>query len=550
MRASSKTVAQLALLVLTLGPATAWAQQLRGVVRDSAGRTPIPGVVLLLSDTSGRVIARTITSEDGGYAIGLTPSIQRIRVLRIGFRPRELAIPEMVDGIARLDVSMAAIPTLLAGVNVIDQPNCPRRTDRPAAFALWEQTKAALLATVVAREAAPATVLRLEYDRRMDPEADTAAQIEVSIDSASATNPFVASRPAAEFVALGFVDQKQDVNSYHAPDADVMLDDAFPQGYCFEIASVDPTRPGQIGLGFKPAKRRGGRIDIEGAVWIDTSTRALTDIVFRYVGLDAKFDRSRPGGTISFRMMPNGSMLVDRWFIRMLEGVRSSTGSFTQAPIAGRSEVHEKGGEIAHARWADGREWNASLGTVEGRAFYGTNPAAHTRLRLLGTDYRVTTDSDGTFKIPHILPGPHTLGVEDSVMAELGIALRTGAVFTAVRDSTIHLTVATPTADDYVATACASLRLAAGRYSVIGRVLNPDGSGAGGAPYEVRKFVGNAFTPTLSGRANEHGVFVLCDVNLNDMLLVSVRDDGNEASITRDVTHRIETMTLRLTPRR
>src|SRR5262245_3978179 len=164
MRASSKPVALLALLALLLGSSTAGAQQLRGVVRDSASQTPLPGVVLLLLDTSGRVSARSITSEDGGYLISLTPSIQRLRILRIGFRPRELAIPEMVDGSARLDVSMAAIPTLLTGVTVIDQPNCPRRPDRAAAFALWEQTKAALLATVVAREAAPATVLRLHYD--------------------------------------------------------------------------------------------------------------------------------------------------------------------------------------------------------------------------------------------------------------------------------------------------------------------------------------------------------------------------------------------------
>src|SRR4051812_30304227 len=64
------------------------AQQLRGTVRDSASQAPIAGAVLVLLDSAGRALGRNITNERGQYALILSRGMQRMQVMRIGFRPR------------------------------------------------------------------------------------------------------------------------------------------------------------------------------------------------------------------------------------------------------------------------------------------------------------------------------------------------------------------------------------------------------------------------------------------------------------------------------
>jgi hypothetical protein len=550
-----KTAAAFAFLCLVAHVGVA--QQLRGVVRDSTSGTPIPGVVLLLLDSSGAVVGRNITNESGQYAVTRTSALRRVRLLRIGFRPRVVAIPEETAGVTRLDATMVAIPTLLKAVSVVDQPKCPARADRAAALSLWEQAKAALLATVVARDVNPAQMMRLNTDRRMDRQSDTTDRLEVRIDSAATSHSFIASHTAPAFLERGFVDDNSSgTRTFHGPDADVMLDDAFPLGYCFEIARPDPTRPHEVGLGFRPATRSRDRIDIEGAVWIDSVSRSLTDIVFRYVGLDPRYSRYGAGGRVSFRSMPDGTAIVDRWHIRMLT-VPTDTASTANSP-AGRDrvEIHERGGELAHARWPDGHEWNAALGTIAGFAEYRDGPAAHARMRLLNTDYEVVTDSVGAFRIPDLVPGPYHLEVLDSVLAPLGLTLRTPVTFSAVRDSVIVRTVRLPTARDYIRMRCEAGHdggtFGPGTFTpgqdlprtgqMIVRVMAPDGTPVSGARYEVSgEFDGG---PPLVGRTDEQGVFVLCSVQSNQGYTLSARYRSWKVSAFRTAVQGVEAIRL------
>src|ERR1041384_6005113 len=84
---------------------------------------------------------------------------------------------------------------------------------------------------------------------------------------------FVAARTPAEFVSQGFLVDSAGASHYLGPDADIMLDEAFAQGYCFRIAEVDRARRRQVGLSFSPARRQTNRSDIDGTVWIDTVAR-------------------------------------------------------------------------------------------------------------------------------------------------------------------------------------------------------------------------------------------------------------------------------------
>jgi hypothetical protein len=521
------------------------AQVLRGTVRDSASRAPIAGAVLVFLDSSGNSIGRNITNEQGRFTIALHPAMRRLQVLRIGFRPRTVGVPQSVN--EELEIVMPLIPRLLDIVSVVDQPNCPRRPDRPAAFALWEQARAALLAAVVAREANPAEVLRLHFARRLDRDERISEQI-VKIDSLSTTRPFVASRSAAEFVEQGFAFDSARSTWYHGPSDETLLDDAFARGYCFQVAAPERERATQIGIGFAAAKRERGRVDIEGVVWIDTASRALTDIVFRYVGITPAAQRVRPGGRISFRTMENGTVMIDRWFLRtpIVAATAVNLRAMRAVPI-GTVDIGETGGEVARARWPDGREWRASLGTLRGTVVGNGGP--DTELRLIDTDYRAIADSTGAFEISNLVPGPYTIAVVDPTLAAADLLLLTYDKFTAARDSTIRLVVEVPTAYDYAATMCSSDVGSAGNSIVVLRVLKADGSSAAGANVEVRAIADGNMRRLAEGQTNQTGLFHLCRAPRGARLQVRAHGFDSPPVVTAvDIDNKVVTVKLQLKP--
>ena len=519
------------------------AQELRGVVRDSASHQPIPGAVLVLLDSAGAVLGRNITNDRGSYRLAMTPDIRRIQVLHIGFRRRDVTVPVASSGIAQLDVTMAAIPTLLDPVSVTDRANCPRRADQAAAFALWEQARSALLATVVAREANPANVVRLRFDRRMNGNGSDIINQTILMDSVSTPRPFVAWRAASEFVERGFMTDSGKSRVFAAPDADVLLDEAFVAGYCFHIADPDSARPREIGLAFAPAKTKRGRVEIEGAVWIDSTTPSLTRIAYRYVGVVGDAARFKPHGRIEFRSMANGTVLIDRWFIRL--GVVDTFG-LTNGRILQGSLVqpHDIGGEVAAARWPDSLAWHGTLGAVRGRLSSGNGNG--TIVRLLGTPYQTIADSSGLFEIPNLLPGPYTIGVVDPRLAVLGIVLKTGLEFTAVRDSTISLFVEVPSAERYMSETCEADAETASPAVLTARVNLPNGSPASRAKVRIR-LANDANVEPVDGLTDRNGLFHLCHAPLGQLLEIRVVRDGLQPVVAlRRIDNALVTMVLQM----
>jgi hypothetical protein len=70
---------------------------------------------------------------------------------------------------------------------------------------------------------------------------------------------------------------------YHAPDADVLLDENFPRGYCFALAPRERDRATQVGLAFAPMQRNRRITSVDGTLWIDTAARRLVDLEYRYL---------------------------------------------------------------------------------------------------------------------------------------------------------------------------------------------------------------------------------------------------------------------------
>ena len=515
-----RITATVALLFATLDRSLA-AQSLRGAVRDSAGHQPIVGAVVMLLDSSGTVLSRNISDERGQYRIALTDAARSARVVRIGFQPRAMPLPSTPDRAAAFDVGMVRVSTMLTAVRILARSDCPRRRDDTAALGLWEQARAGLLATVVAREANPASMELLVFDRRLEHFSDRITHFSVDLRTADrADNSFFASFSAKAFVNSGFATDSDGTQLLFGPDADVLLDEAFATAYCFRLAEPLPARPRQVGLAFAPARRERDRVDIDGTLWVDTAARALTDIEFRYIGMPRYSDSFKPGGRISFRQMPNGIVLVDRWQLRGVGPGKDTRPDAADSIKLKQLAPMEFGGELARATWPHGLTWHASLGSVRIHAATSAGQAAAgTVIALRETHYRGIADANGDALIDDLLPGPYWLQIADPRLAELGIAIPTTTTFVAVRDSTVRTTVRVPTAEEYVTGRCVDAHQwnAGASWVILGRIVTSDGESVNGArvSYAIQR------GPVEWSSLNEtyftasDGIFQECNQGLN-----------------------------------
>ena len=359
-----RTLRNFALLLTLLAP-LANAQDIRGTVRDNGSGQPVSGAIVMVLDSSRVLLARTLTNARGEYELRRAPEARVLRTLRLGFRPTELVIPASATPTVRLDVVITAVPVTLDPVRTIAAAQCPKRPDSQAALSLLEQVRTGLLATVVARAASPAFIHRFEVIKTRNMESDNVMSMTVVADSAETTNAYVAALSAQAFVSSGFANDTSGMLTTYGPDAEVLMDEAFANGYCFRLAEAQPSRPRQIGLAFNPAATRRGRVDIDGVLWVDTTAKALVDIEFLYRGFSRTFDAGRPGGHIEFRTMPNGVVMIDRWFLRVpSRRPRQAADGRRITVLPGDFVIEETGGELASSRWPDGTTWRASLGGV------------------------------------------------------------------------------------------------------------------------------------------------------------------------------------------
>ena len=504
------------------------AQELRGAVRDAASRQPIPGAVITLLDGRGTALGRNITDEQGRYRIVVPSDAVTLRFVRIGFRPFTARVPRSGAAIDTLDIAMASLPTMLDPVSVRANA-CPIRSDAGPALGLLEQARAGLLNTVVARKANPAAVVLIRFQRMLEGTSDRIASQTVTLDSTPrSTSSFYAARSGSEFVQAGFVSDADNGATFYAPDAEALLDDAFIAGYCVRLVNADKSRPSEVGLGFATPSRARNRVDIDGVLWVDTASRRLQSLEFRYVGLDRRLDDARPGGWVSFREMPNGIVIIDRWSLRLPVVRKDSVFNRSTREYVPRDVVdaEETGGEVAQIHWPPSLRWDAPLGTLQVRAMNRAKaPVVGARVQLENTTYSARADSNGSITITRLLPGPYKLATIDSQLDAIGVSLSTSITFTAVRDSVHRTDLVVPTANDYVAERCIHDGKWAGAMSqprgrtvwIIGRVVDAENVPIRGVSASAfkggRADIAAAGTDPVgisSTRTGTDGIFTMC----------------------------------------
>ena len=268
------------------------AQQLRGMVRDSALATPIPGAVVSIVDSSGSVAGRTIADGSGrfcarGAAAGGAPPRDSHRLSTAG--PRD-AIAE--DGIVPGRNMLRLHAGARRGTGPRDSELCPGSSDRGPAFQLWEQARAGLLAAVVAREANPAIATSLAFKRRLT-ERDEVVTSQETKTRHGWTTRFIASAPPGFFAAGLYDGRLHRPQSFFAPDADVLLDESFTVTHCSTCSGPTMATSGSGGprlLTTAPASKNDSVVDVNGVIWMDRGLPASP------CSLDFKVHRTGTGG--------------------------------------------------------------------------------------------------------------------------------------------------------------------------------------------------------------------------------------------------------------
>lgn len=355
--------AAVVLLLLTCGAGVLGAQSIRTTLLGAGTRQPVAGAFVVVVDTTGGEIVRTLTDETGGVRLDLPPGTYRLFVLRIGMA-RWSGTPFTLEVGDTLSTPIEApeMPVMLSEITVHADRRCQIQPEEgSAAAALWEEARKALEAT---EWTITHPVYRFQagrYVRTFGPTGKRPLAEERHNLSGSLSWPYASLAPES-LVAHGFAQpDSEGVTTYYGPDLPVLLSGVFLERHCFRLARASGTAADSLlGLAFEPV---GGRraVDVSGVLWLERRSAALDALEFRYTNLGPWAGRGA-GGRVAFQRLPNGAWVIRRWHIRMpipLIGrrLRSAPGELElgSPDTVGVAGYREEGGWIALILSADGR---------------------------------------------------------------------------------------------------------------------------------------------------------------------------------------------------
>lgn len=338
---------------------TAGAQEVRGTVLRADSITPASGIVMLMvRETGNATVSRTVTGERGSYVLRAPGAgSYRLRVLRLGHQPMTLGPIALSSGEVRtVPVRLVDAPIQLAQFEVRSASQCRVRPDSGLLVAqLYEEARKALLASVSATSGVESLAEYEMFSRQVDRRNRVVAPVQITALSRPTTRPF-ASFPPDSLARIGYVTEQADGTVYRAPDAEVLLSDAFLSRHCLEAVRGTGTRAGSIGITFKPIAASPSVVDIRGTMWLDRATATLQSVEYTYEPLSEEFARAGVGGVVEFTQTAIGFWFVNRWSIRMPRTAMRRAA----APVGNRQGppptvlvvegLHITGGEVRRVR--------------------------------------------------------------------------------------------------------------------------------------------------------------------------------------------------------
>lgn len=406
------------------------AQEVRGKVVERGSADPITGALVELLSATDSTVDRTVTGPAGNYALSARGAgTYRLRVERIGYEQWTSDALELEAGATlslRADVPVQAIR--LSDLDVSASRRCrtgPSESRRTAR--IWDETRKALESVRFTGQRGLLRFRIREYRQRADQQMDIVEESSQTY-MAVGRHPFE-SLSASDLSDEGYVRSVEvdgkTLTDYFAPDAEALLSTEFLADHCFRMAGRED---GMIGLAFRPVQGR-KTPDISGTFWLDPHTAQLRLLTYRYANVELPSHEHRVGGRVEFVRLPEGSLVVRRWWIRMPRMGRTSLRlesyvRYGEEAVTGYDVV---GGEVLEVYGPRGD----TLRTAETAALVGTvrregtdEPVAGATVRLLGTDRSSGTDGAGYFRLDLLTGGRYDLAVRDSLMTAAGLAPR------------------------------------------------------------------------------------------------------------------------------
>jgi len=490
-----------ALLVL---PGVCGAQTVLLRVTNSETSSPVFGAIAHLLDERGTIV-RSVLTDDQGRAlfVSVPPARYRIRAEMIGLATQETdPFDVSSSGTEPRELRLAPRAIDLEAIDVrAERRRCTARpTGEGLAVArLWEEARKALSAAALTDLQGLYRYETMTYERDVNPTTGVIVRNEESTRQGYMRSPF-ATLPPDDLVANGFVRRDRGELLYYAPDAEVLLSDAFLDTHCFRLAeSVGDAE--EIGLEFEPLERRGRVADVGGTLWLDRQTAELRWLEYTYYNLDLQVRTASAGGRVEFERMPSGKWIVPEWWIdmpiidtRFLDDGSSRVGLSRMRRSGGRVlQVHEAGG-----RSIGGRN---QTGGIEGIVVDSVGaPVAGVRVGAVGWNQEAFTDAQGAFGLLGMREGTYEIRVVDPRLEALGFAappLAREVIPGEVSYVEFHM----PSVGDLLAQACRDADSEGA--AVVGRVVDASGRPVAGATVRATWISTDAL-----GAADLNGVLV------------------------------------------
>lgn len=342
------------------------AQELRGTVVEADGRTPAAGVVLVLQSATGgdSILARGISGERGTFALKApSAGAVQLRALRIGYEPVTTGpFALTLGGVQTTTLVLTGSRIQLATVHVDDAKRCQVRPAGAMRVAqLFVDARTALLASTARVYGSDQRSQFVNYTRMEDTRGRLTAPVDRTTLSNALTNPYT-SAPIDSLTRHGYVVPLSDGAMYYAPDASVMLSDAFAAQHCLQLVEGAGDMAGFVGIGFRPVGRPRGLVEVAGTLWLDGATNELQYLEFTYENLPFHTSAS-VGGRVEYIKTGDGSWIISRWSLRkaIVATPRATAALGREIPptVVG---MHINGGEVQSVR-------------VDGNVLYMNNAA-------------------------------------------------------------------------------------------------------------------------------------------------------------------------------
>lgn len=337
------------------------AQVVSAVLLQPDSVTPAEGVLIVAARAGmSQPLAKTVTNAAGRFELRVPVGLVEIRALRIGQQPYPLGAWQLVAGQRHDFVAVLPnTPIVLQQVVTRVTRQC-RLVERASAatVAVFEEARTALLASEAYAEGPSTNTRYSTFSALQDRRGRPLMPPEERVTEGPSLRAF-GSVPPDSLALVGFMTEEVDGTVYRAPDAAVLLSDAFARTHCLRLVAGTGANATLLGVEFEPVAKRSGIVDITGTLWVDRATSELQRLEFSYIGLPMYAAASEPGGTVEYARLADGMWFIARWAIRMPRVTATQRMELSQQGAAAPRDARVDAMQVA-----GGEVWRITRGTA------------------------------------------------------------------------------------------------------------------------------------------------------------------------------------------